>query len=145
MKGLSKTQKSLRIPGLLTEIFIGSRGSQIAGVRLPGLLNFLPCAKYMWALTMEVASCHPHGACNLKVASTGLGKFVNSTSRPCGKVFSKVLKERVLEVAHFSKTSAGLSEMMWRHIPETHNVDSHGAGNLSSNMQVSTAQAEWHV
>ena len=61
----------------------------------------------MWALTLELASCHPYGAWNLKVASICFGKFVNSTSRPYGKVFSKVLKERVLEVAHFSKTSAG--------------------------------------
>jgi len=51
----------------------------------------------------------------------------------------------VLEVAHFSKTSAGFSEMTWRHIPEARTVDSHGAGNLNPSMQVSIAQREWHV
>jgi len=94
---------------------------------------------------MELASCHPYGAWNLKVAATCFGKFVNSTSRPCGKAFSKVLKEHVLEVAHFCKASAGFSEMKWRHTPEARTVDSHGAGNLSSSMQVSTALAEWQV
>jgi hypothetical protein len=89
---------------------------------------------------MELASCNLYG-----VASTCFGKFVNSTSTPCGMVFTGVLKERVLEVAHFSKMWAGVSEMAWRHIPEARTIDSYSAGNLNSSMQVSIAQREWHV
>ena len=47
------------------------------------------------------------------MASTCFGKFVKSSSAPCAMVFTKVLKERVLEVAHFTKTSVGFSEMTW--------------------------------
>ena len=60
-------------------------------------------------------------------------------------IFTKVLKERVLEVAHFAKTSVGFPKMTWPHIPEVRTVDSHGAGNLNSSVQVNIAQRTCHV